>query len=162
MIRIALQASAFLLSSLLLVGCATQSSVTKSEIGKSSGRQEMSRLIQGTWIPVTGELAGQPFPQQVLSTIRLILTDDQYTAEVAGKKDVGNLVLRLDEQPRGMDILGTEGPNKGKTILAIYELSGDSLKICYDLAGKNRPSEFRTKTGTQQFLVLYKRSTERM
>jgi uncharacterized protein (TIGR03067 family) len=59
-----------------------------------------------------------------------------------------------------MDILGTEGPNKGKTFLAIYELTGDSLKICYDLEGKTRPTEFRTNPGTQLFLVLYKRVTQ--
>src|SRR4051794_40819519 len=35
-----------------------------------------------------------------------------------------------------MDITGTSGPNKGKTILAIYEQKGDTLRICYDLSGK--------------------------
>jgi uncharacterized protein (TIGR03067 family) len=117
-------------------------------------------MIQGTWIPISGELAGQPFPQQVLKTIRLILTENRYTAVVAGKKDVGNLILRSNQQPRAMDILGTEGPNKGKTILAIYELTGDSLKVCYDLEGKTQPREFRTSPGTQQFLVSYKRVSQ--
>jgi hypothetical protein len=29
--------------------------------------------------------------------------------------------------------------------------------VCYDLAGKNRPTEFQTKAGTQLFLATYKR-----
>jgi hypothetical protein len=33
----------------------------------------------------------------------------------------------------------------------------DTLKVCYDMGGKNRPTEFKTKPATQLFLVTYKR-----
>jgi uncharacterized protein (TIGR03067 family) len=56
-----------------------------------------------------------------------------------------------------MDIIGSEGPNKGKSILAIYELESDKLKICYDLTGKTRPKRFKTEAGTRQLLVTYQR-----
>ena len=56
-----------------------------------------------------------------------------------------------------MDVIGTDGPNKGKTFLAIYELEGDMLRICYDLAGKTRPTAFATEQGTKLFLVRYRR-----
>jgi uncharacterized protein (TIGR03067 family) len=56
-----------------------------------------------------------------------------------------------------MEITGTAGPNKGKTFSAIYELQGDTLKICYDLTGKARPTEFKSKAGTQLFLATYKK-----
>ena len=36
-----------------------------------------------------------------------------------------------------MDITGTNGPNKGKTFLVIYELKGDELRVCYDLSGES-------------------------
>lgn len=55
-----------------------------------------------------------------------------------------------------MDIKGVKGPNKGKTFLAIFERKGETLKVCYDLEGKQRPSEFATKEGTLLFLVTYK------
>ena len=57
-----------------------------------------------------------------------------------------------------MDIISTEGPNKGKTFLAIYELDGDTLKVCYDLTGKSRPTEFKTQKGVLHFLVTYQRA----
>jgi hypothetical protein len=41
---------------------------------------------------------------------------------------------------------------------AEYELTDDTLRICYDLSGKTRPSEFATKAGTRQFLMTYKRA----
>ncbi len=67
--------------------------------------------------------------------------------------------MKLDSsaRPKALDITGTEGPNKGKTILAIYELDGDTFRVCYDLSGKSRPTEFKTKAETQLFLVSYKR-----
>jgi hypothetical protein len=61
------------------------------------------------------------------------------------------------QEPRALDIVGTKGPNQGKTILAIYELTDSNLRICYDLSGKARPKEFKTKADTQLFLVEYKR-----
>jgi len=30
------------------------------------------------------------------------------------------------------------------------------LRICYDLSGKSHPEEFKTKEGTQLYLVTYK------
>lgn len=56
-----------------------------------------------------------------------------------------------------MDVTGTDGPNKGKTIPAIYELDGDTLRICYDLSGKECPKEFKTEKNTKLYLVTYKK-----
>ena len=42
-------------------------------------------------------------------------------------------------------------------ILAIYEMTDDTLKICYDLSGKARPSEVKTSKDTTLFLVTYSR-----
>jgi uncharacterized protein (TIGR03067 family) len=56
-----------------------------------------------------------------------------------------------------MDITGTAGPNKGKTIPAIYEVTADTLKVCYALEGP-RPDAFRTGPGDKRLLVSYKRA----
>ena len=113
--------------------------------------------IQGTWLPSTAELAGKPFPDEVRKTIKLVIKDDKYTVTVGEMVDKGTAKLNPKAKPKELDITGTDGPNKGKTILAIYELDGDTLRICYDLTGKNRPTEFKTKEGTLLFLVTYKR-----
>ena len=72
-------------------------------------------------------------------------------------RDRGSVKLDPAATPKAMDITGTDGPNKGKTLLAIYELDGDRLKICYDLSGKNRPTAFQTTNGSLLFLVTYQR-----
>ena len=71
--------------------------------------------------------------------------------------DKGTVKLDPAAKCKTMDITGTDGPNKGKTFLTIYELNGDTLKVCYDLSAKSRPTEFESKPKTQLFLVTYKR-----
>ncbi len=113
--------------------------------------------IQGTWRAATAELGGKPFPDEVRKSITLTLKDDKYTVTVGKNPDHGTVKLDPSAKPKAMDITGTEGPNKGKKIPAIYELDGDTLKVCYDLSGKGRPTAFKTAEGTQLFLVTYKR-----
>jgi uncharacterized protein (TIGR03067 family) len=113
--------------------------------------------LEGTWKAKTAELGGKAFPDEVRKSIQLVVKDDRYTVTVGKKIDRGTVKVNRKAKPKELDITGTEGPNKGKTILAIYERDGDTLRVCYDLGGKGRPTEFKTRTGTQLFLVTYKR-----
>jgi hypothetical protein len=71
--------------------------------------------------------------------------------------DQGTIKLNASAKPKALDITGTEGPNKGKTIRGIYEQDGDTLRVCCDLSGKSRPKELKTSEGTKLFVVTYKR-----
>ena len=122
-----------------------------------SGDAENGDTIQGTWLPSTAELGGKMFPDEVRKTIKLVVKGDKYTVTVGKEVDRGTVKLNPSAKPKALDITGTEGPNKGKTILAIYERDGDTLRICYDLSGKGRPTEFKTREGSPLFLVTYKR-----
>jgi uncharacterized protein (TIGR03067 family) len=113
--------------------------------------------LQGTWLPSAAELGGKAFPDEVRKSIKLVVKDDTYTVTVGKDTDRGTARLNPAAKPKEMDITGTDGPNKGKTILAIYERDGDTLRVCYDLSGKGRPTEFKTREGTPLFLVTYKR-----
>jgi len=116
-----------------------------------------AKLVQGNWKPVTAELAGQPMAGAVLKTISLKLDNGKYEVFVGTEPDRGTYTLDLSTQPKGMTINGTEGPNQGRTFPCIYELKGDTLRICYDLSGAKRPTEFKTLAGTKLYLVTYAR-----
>ena len=64
--------------------------------------------------------------------------------------------LDPSKSPKTLDAAVTEGPNKGGVILGIYEISGDTLKVCFDPEGKKRPTQFKTLSGSQT-LVVHKR-----
>jgi uncharacterized protein (TIGR03067 family) len=117
-----------------------------------------TKLLDGTWLPVTAEIAGEKYPDKILKTMKLVLNGEKYKVEVGDQIDEGTSKADPDQSPKALDIKGTKGPNEGKTFLAIYELKGDTLRVCYDLSGKARPSEFATKANTQLFLVTYQRA----
>ena len=139
---------------LVLVFAVTVLSAENSVASKTPDDQQ---VMQGDWVPVKAELAGQAMPEAVLKTISLKLTKSEYEVLVAGKPDKGTYSIEPTAKPKGMKITGVKGPNAGKTFPAIYELTADTLRVCYDLSGKKRPTEFTTKAGTKLYLVTYKR-----
>jgi uncharacterized protein (TIGR03067 family) len=120
-------------------------------------RADDAKDIEGTWIPTTGELGGQPLPAEILRNMKLSIQGDKYAVRAGAETDFGTLKLDPVQKPKAIDITGTDGPNKGKTIPAIYELSGDSLRVCYALTGTKRPAEFTSKGDAALLLITYKR-----
>jgi uncharacterized protein (TIGR03067 family) len=109
-----------------------------------------SKALEGTWSLSSAVMAGKPFPEQLVKTMSLTMKDGRYTVMVGQGKDEGTAKHDASKYPKTMDITGTDGPNKGKTMLAIYKIDGDALTICYDLSGKSTPD-------STLFLVEYKR-----
>ena len=140
-----------------LKGCAALALVLSFSSFARSADAKDEDAIQGTWLASTAELAGQQFPDELRKSIKLVIKDGKYTVTVGNQPDKGTSKVDPSAKPKTMDVTGTDGPNKGKTFLAIYELNGDTMRICYDLSGKSRPTEFKTAAGTQLFLVTYTR-----
>jgi uncharacterized protein (TIGR03067 family) len=115
------------------------------------------KALAGTWQPEKAELAGSVWAETLLKTIVLKLEGENYQVSVAGKLDKGQCSYDASAAPKRLTIRGTEGPNAGKTFLCIYEHDGDALRVCYDLSGKQFPTEFATAKDTLLYLVTYKR-----
>ena len=64
-----------------------------------------------------------------------------------------------DKKPPQVDAVVTEGEDKGNTMLGIYELKGDTMKVCFDPTGKERPTSFTPNEG--QFGGVVKRAKKR-
>jgi uncharacterized protein (TIGR03067 family) len=120
--------------------------------------KKVESKIDGTWQAKTAELGGKKLPDETVANLKLTLKKGEYEVQ-AESLDRGTVTYHDSAEPKEMDIKGVEGPNQGKTILAIYELSGDKLKICYELSGKSRPTEFKTRPKSRLFLVTYERKT---
>ena len=117
-----------------------------------------AKAVQGGWTPTKADLGGQPMTDAVLKSISLKLDNGKYEVFVGGKPDKGTYTIDSTSKPKSMTVTGTEGPNNGKTFPAIYELKGDTLRICYDLSGAKRPTEFKSIAGTRLYLVTYSRN----
>lgn len=140
-----------LCAGLALAGCVTTTA--------TNPRAE-ARALEGNWKPVQGELAGRPMTEEVLKTISLKLDEGKYEVWVGKHPDRGTYTIDSKSLPKSITVTGTEGPNHGRTFPAIYEIHGDTLRICYDLSGMQRPGKFATLAGTRLFLVTYQRAKE--
>lgn len=112
----------------------------------------------GTWKPVSVELGGHPLPEGVLKTMELMLEGNSYFMRAGDQLDRGTVAFNEETVPLRMDISGTDGPNAGKHIPAIWQLEGDLLTICYGLQGESRPTSFATGKNPKLFLVKYRRA----
>jgi uncharacterized protein (TIGR03067 family) len=107
----------------------------------------------GVWAPESAQLGGRALPVESFDGAMLKLDGQGY--EFAG--DRGRYALLRDGKEAAMDILGTEGPNQGRKLLAIYWLEADHLIICYELGAGTRPLNFESPPGSHRFLVSYRR-----
>jgi uncharacterized protein (TIGR03067 family) len=121
---------------------------------------ESRSMIDGSWVPATAHMGGQPFPEPVLKTMRLTVSGTDYVVSVGGGLDKGTIAIDSTTSPMSMTVTGVEGPNAGKRFPAIFELVDGRLRICYDLSGQARPTAFASAAGSMHFLVDYQRVAE--
>src|SRR5215213_3874489 len=112
--------------------------------------------LKGTWKVEKAVLMGNDSTAVFVSVV-LRMDEGKYAVSFGGQEDKGTLTLDSAKKPKQMVIKTTEGANKDKTIRAIYELDGDTLKVCYDLDGKDPPATFESKADTNTLFVTYKR-----
>ena len=113
----------------------------------------------GKWQVITAKAAGQALPEALVNTMQLTLTQTTYTVSVAGTPDKGTVEVDESAAPPRLTITGTDGPNAGSRIKAIYELRGDDLTIAYDRSGEAFPEDFESRAGRNDFVAVYKRQT---
>jgi uncharacterized protein (TIGR03067 family) len=115
------------------------------------------KKFQGTWTFESVEAGGKKLPADQFRGMTVTFEGDKYSVR-AGGNVVEAAALKLDpsKTPKALDSTVTEGPNKGRVYLAVYEISGDTLKVCFDPEGKQRPTEFKGESGAQT-LVVHKR-----
>jgi len=129
--------------------------VVVSPIARGDATPDDWKILAGTW-KVDGATLNGDDATAALKAAVLTIEQGKYKL-LLGNTDSGTLTIDPDKKPRSMTITGTEGPNKGKTFPAIYEIDGDSLKICYALNGKEAPKEFKSTAENKTLLVTYKR-----
>ena len=120
-------------------------------------KKELKKL-EGSWATVSIEAAGQKVTDEdKIKTRKLSTKGDKYTLKVGDETVQGTIEINPTKKPKTIAVKPESGTNKGKTLLGIYELDGDSLKICLALPGKDRPAAFATAAENGQQLVVYKR-----
>ena len=118
------------------------------------------KKFQGTWTVESVEAGGMELPIDLFKGMTVTFEGDKYTVKMGDQMiQAATQKLEPSKSPKTLDGTVTEGPHKGTVILGIYEISEDTLKVCFDPEGKKRPTEFKSASGSQT-LVVHKRVKE--
>ncbi len=110
------------------------------------------RRLQGGWtfekVLVGGEkVGGETQPKGFVFDGREISPDDD-------PKDVAIITLDPSQTPQTIDLVYK---NKEKS-LGIYEIDGDTLKLCFNAPGDPRPKTFASAKGSRVSYFILKRN----
>ena len=114
--------------------------------------------VIGNWQALSGTVAGMALGDEVVSATTLCIGPHSYEVNLAGNIDRGSCEFESSTMPIKMKIFGQEGPNAGKTYLAILEfVKADEIRVAYDLSGSTYPSCFDPTTDKHNYVASFRR-----
>jgi uncharacterized protein (TIGR03067 family) len=105
-------------------------------------------LLQGSWNVSELQMEGQTISGGMLANARVVITGNRFESTGMGAVYEGTVTLNSSATPRQLDMMFDAGPEKGNTNCGIYELVGDTWKICLATRGKVRPTSFAASAGS--------------
>ncbi len=115
---------------------------------------EAKQKVEGRWKVNSVEVAGMVVPG--LEGAELVFADGTKAFTLPDKRvEKGTYHVDITKQPREIDVTteGRDGTEKG-----IYVIEGDELKLCLATKSGQRPGKFATQKGTDQILIVLRRS----
>jgi uncharacterized protein (TIGR03067 family) len=112
--------------------------------------------MQGVWLVESLQEDGRAAPDEKAVT-EVVIKENQFIVKYATLQHEAINNFRLDgsKEPKGLDIIT---PELGRPLLGIYQLEGDTLRICWSSTpGGQRPDAFATKVDSGRRLAVLKR-----
>lgn len=141
----------------LLAGCAIALATLATARADDDSAKKEQKALQGKWV-VAAEQDGDSLDRIIGGT--LVIKENNFHIVTKGGTELkGDLILNPAKTPKHIDLAHQDGPLKDKTWQGIYELKGDTLKLCYAEADseKERPTEFKTLKKSGLLVIEMKR-----
>jgi uncharacterized protein (TIGR03067 family) len=120
-------------------------------------KQELKKL-QGTWVIVDNTTEGKQTPELLRESKRYTIKGDHYSVSFKGaERPLLEFRLRVDptKKPKTIDMIGLK---TGQVLLTgLYELEGDTWKICLPVGNAARPKAIKSEPGSKSGIIVYKR-----
>ena len=156
-----MSARTFLLFSLLLPITYAHAVTPKPTVSMEELIKKDYQRLTGTFQLVSGVIDGKPVPEDVRKETKLVTDMNKFTVSAggqAGTSGAGSFTIDPTKSPKTVDSLQAAGPDKGKTVLGIYEIIDDNHKrACWAPVGKPRPTAFTSEPGSGHILQVWER-----
>jgi uncharacterized protein (TIGR03067 family) len=127
-----------------------------ADAGSDDANKKDLEKLQGDWAAVEYTVDGQKLPDDDAQALFRTVKGNEYTVshfeKVIGK---GTFTIDATKDPKTIDFLPATAKDKSGALLGIYAIDGSRAKYCYAAAGKERPKEFASKTGSMHTLVIW-------
>lgn len=119
--------------------------------------------IAGTWRAIALEVNGDVAEKQDARKITVVNGSDGTWTVLSDDQEISRGTSTIDplENPRTIDITVTDGDGAGNLYLGIYELAGNTRKLCFAPPGEKRPTDFYSSPGSQHIFVTFEREPEK-
>jgi len=120
-----------------------------------AGKKDLEKM-QGDWALASFVMDGAKLSDDEAQSLFRTVKGDQYTVFLFDKAIFkGTFKIDASKKPKTIDAFAPGMPDK--PILGIYEIDGDTLKICSAPPGKERPTDFTAKKDSGHSLLIWER-----
>jgi uncharacterized protein (TIGR03067 family) len=124
----------------------------------AEGKPKDEEAIQGTWTVEFREFIGKKTPDVDLKALKVTIEDGSLTIDDGQKKEKHAYKLDPSRKPKAIDLTHTGIEGKEST-LGIYELDGDTLKLCWsEKDPDHRATKFASDENSGQTVIVLKRA----
>lgn len=99
--------------------------------------------LEGAWTATLWKRGDGEVGKDKVAT-ELVISKDKYEYPKGINKISKSGTFKHDADKGTIDFTPDDGPAKGKTLLGIYKVDGDTLTMCFRPAGSERPTEFKS------------------
>ncbi len=107
--------------------------------------------LQGKWIVKSFEYNGAEV-DRLKDAVREFKNGKYSLSPTSGEAIEGSVTLDTSKSPKSIDL-----DVNGRILKGIYQLDGDTLKLCYNLSSEERPTEFVSKPDSGLIVVVHSR-----
>ena len=145
-------------NAVLLIGLTVTAVSFAGDKENQAVKKDLAQL-QGEWSMLSGTADGYPIPAEMLPNFRRVCKGDELTATVGGQLVMkAKITVDASQKPKTIDYRVIDGPTKGKKLLGIYEVDGDTMRSCFGSPGAERPTDFTSKAGDKRTSTVWKRA----